>query len=185
MPLRPGPRPHAHPAVHAAVRRLRDRRKGAPLGAQGGPALELALPHEVWDIPLDALAAGRGLGAARLTGVRHLVMEGHRVVAAAEAADAAPDAPHLHLGAAATAMADAVHVAEALPDVLKGAFEPRLLRCAGLPLVALWLHGEAADLAIPLPPRPPGVDARPWRVADLLDAVRATAAVRLGHKLHP
>jgi hypothetical protein len=183
MPLRHGPRTAVHPAVHHAVRRLLDRGRGR--GLRGVAAPQLALPHEVFDVPLDALAGGSGLEAARATGVRHLVMDGPRVVAAAESPDAAPETPHMHLGATAAATAEAVRVAEALPEVQTGSYEVRLLRCAALPLVALWLHGEARDLLIPLDPLPPGVTSRAYPVPELLDAVRGTAAKRLGHRHHP
>lgn len=176
------------PAVHRALRRLHERatRPGF-LQGRALPALDLAMPHEVFDLALQDVVAGRGLEAARATSVQHLVMDGAQALAAAEAPHASPDAAHVHAGTFAASLAAAVRAAEALAEVQRGSFEVRLLRCAALHLRALWLRNDAfgEDVVVPVEPAPPGlVSGQPTTVDALLQAIRPLAAVRAGQRLH-
>jgi hypothetical protein len=46
----------------------------------------------------------------------------------------------------------ALQMAEQLPQVKKGDYEPRLLDISPILFVAVWLHGKSDDIIIPLPP---------------------------------
>jgi hypothetical protein len=192
LPLRTAP--HLKPpgaALHAAVRRLRPPAPPKGLAAAvGAPALELALPHPVYDLRLADILAGRGLEAAEETGARHLVMAGQGVVAAAEVASTPPagsDPVTVNTGPFAEATAAAVRMLERLDSVQKGSFEVRLLRVTALHLVALWLHADddAEDMLLALPPAPADVrvDA-PYAPAGLLAVLRTRAAGRANFKYH-
>jgi hypothetical protein len=179
--------------VHQALRRLHGRAVGPPrfLGGRDPDDLELALPHAVYDLGQEALASGRGLEAAVLSGHRHLVLGGGDVLAAAElpaAAGAEAGAAHVTAGPLAQATADAVRAAEALPEVQAGSFEVRLLRVAALHFVALWLaaDGPGRALLVPLAPAPRGLTAnRAYPAADVLALLRPVASARSGFKYHP
>lgn len=180
--------------MHQALRRLHERASGPPgfLGGRQPDDLELALPHAVYDLGLEALAAGAGLEAAALSGHRHLVLGDGHVLAAAELPAVPPGqedaAVHVTAGPLAQATADAARAAEGLPQVQAGAFEVRLLRVAALHLVALWLAGDGPGdaLIVPLPPAPHGLTAgRAYPVAQALALLRPVAATRVGFKYHP
>jgi hypothetical protein len=180
-------------AVEAAVQKHRGRRARTEAKAArdtGQPALELALPHAVYDLRIDDLAKGCGLEAAQETGTRHLVMCGDKAVAAAEDSlgMGGADPVDLNTGRFAQATADAVRQLESLDAVQRGSYELRLLRIAALHLVALWLRSddEAPDLVLVLPPAPAGVRVDvPYGPADLLALLRPRAAPRTAFKFHP
>lgn len=154
------------------------------LGRAGDVSLSVSVPHPVYGVELRDVADGRPVaGAAQLHGWRYLLFGGDQAVGAAEVSveDAGDEVRfgHLNHGPFVDATVDGLEAAEALPEVERGAFEVRLLRIVGLNLVALWLHG-ADELFLPLPPAPPGlVPMRAYRDAELVEAVRETAARRL------
>jgi hypothetical protein len=119
-------------------------------------------------------------------------MERGAVLAAAEFPAGAGDPQgadaHLNAGPFAQATADAVRQAEALPEVHAGTFEVRLLRIAGVYLVALWLKSDGAgeDRLIPLAPAPSELAAgKAYPPAQALDSLRPRAAARRAFRFYP
>jgi hypothetical protein len=153
------------------------------LGAAEPSNLAVAVPHDVYTLGLDDLAAGKGLDSAEAVGRRVLIMEGDRPVAAAELQD-----PEGGSGFSATegpfteATAHAVREVEAWPVVADGEYELRVLRLPALYLMALWLKDRDgdADLVVPLEPAPTGIEAgRGYSAEELLSDLRGRARERL------
>ena len=152
--------PDLPPDAVAAVRRA--------LAATGrfprrrGAALSLTLPHPVFTVGLEALAARRPLSeAAELAGWRALLEEDRTVVAAVEvavpAAGAAISDASINRGAFVQSTVEALDAAERDDRVASKQFEIRLLRVVALYVVALWLRSSedaASDLFVPLAPAP-------------------------------
>lgn len=175
-----------HLPVRAAFASLRASSKRPPafLRAHRSVQLSLALPHEVWDLGLDAIASGAGLGQARFSAVRHLVMGPAGVVAATETPTGSPLA-HVTVGPLAQATVDAVRAIETRPEVASDDFEVRLLRVVPLQLLALWLHGPR-EMLVALPPAPPELKALTLEEADgALLRLQPRAVRRQGTRLHP
>jgi hypothetical protein len=108
------------------------------------------------------------LAAAKQTGWRYLLVQNDEVVAEAELAGArsgakgAKGTTHKGLefaglthGPFTGATVDGLHAAERLPQIAKADYELRLLKVPAVYLVALWLHGGAGDILIPMG-NPPG-----------------------------
>ncbi|HET7489681.1 MAG TPA: hypothetical protein VFJ85_17265 [Acidimicrobiales bacterium] len=161
-----------------AVRAALDHFAGVPetrLHALAGtrPA-ELAptVPHPVYTLGLsDLTAAGAGLGTTQATGWRYLLRQDDQVVASAETvADQAGRAlfSHFNSGPFVASTAAALSTAEGLAETQEGSYELRLLHVPALYAMALWLHGDAGDLLIPLAPAPEGIEANRAYPADEL-----------------
>ena len=125
-------------------------------------ALGLTLPHPIYNLGLDDVAAGRLPGSsARLTGWRYLVQEDGRIVAAAELNAGSSGEEYtfaaLNEGPFVRGTEATLEAAETLPAVDSGQFELRLLRIPALYVMALWLKGEngVADIIIAMTPAPP------------------------------
>lgn len=158
-----------------------------------GP-LELAHPHQVFNLGLDDLTAGRGLAAARPVGWRYLVHDGGNAVAAAETVPSGPGDSHVfsafNEGGFVGSTAEAIRAAEQLPETQQGDFELRLLHVPALHVMALWLHtakdggGQEAtpgDLLIPLAPSPVQTPAgRPAPAEALLQELTSSASAGAG-----
>lgn len=202
MPLKlahPIPARHAS-AIGHALHRLQGRGAGAPpfLHALPPSALEVALPHAVYELGRDAIAAGLGLEAARRTHVRYLLMSGQDARAAVEVpagpadasgpAESLADHVHANAGAFAASTAAAIRALEDDPALRGRDLELRLLRVSALHLVALWLHAGGApadDLLVPLDPAPSGLDAgRLYGPGDVLAVLRTRAVAQARHPYH-
>ncbi len=172
-------------AIQDGVDRLASRPEYADraLGGADPASLEAAVPHDVYTLGLEAVAAGEALDAAEPVGRRVLVMEGDRAIASAELADpdggggfSATEGPYTE------ATADAVAEVETWPVVAGGEYELRVLRLPALYLMALWLKDRDGDddLVVPLDPAPPGIEAgRGYSADELLGALRERARSEL------
>jgi hypothetical protein len=127
--------------------------------AGGPPPNELAAPAPVYNLDLVDVVGPKGLKGARRVGWRHLVLQGDSVIAATEVPEASarqtPSAAYEE-SSYATNCPLALEAAEALEEVAKHDFEVRMLRIPALSTMALWLHGTAGDLLIPLSNQPTG-----------------------------
>ncbi|HTS23306.1 MAG TPA: hypothetical protein VMN79_16035 [Casimicrobiaceae bacterium] len=143
-------------------------------------------PHPVYFVPLDALAEGKLLAAAKQTSWRYLIVQDNDAVAEAEltvgrrgakSAAARPLAfAGLTHGPFAAATVDALHAAERLPQVARDDYELRLLRIPAVYFVALWLHGAKEDLLIPMGNPPGGLKSNhPYSEAAIVRALRGPA----------
>lgn len=125
-------------------------------------AADLTVPHPVYDLRADAIASGAGLTAATPSGFRYLVIHGGAPVAAAEVStddDRATLLTQLNYGPYVEATQRQLTALEQASEV-QGSYEVRLLRCAAVFLMAVWLRpGQGgADLLYPLDPAPPGLE---------------------------
>lgn len=127
-------------------------------------ALSYTVPQEIWYSTLDALLDNRLLASARAQAWRYLLCEGDRGVGEIEigpnSADAGRPFLAVHEGDAAQATIEALTFAESLPEAAAQDLEARFLRVPAMNFAAVWLHGGAQDLLIPvighgdiLPPR--------------------------------
>jgi hypothetical protein len=171
--------------IREGVARLADRPeyRDRALGGARTEALDVAAPHDVYTLGLDALAEGKGLEAAEPVGRRVLIMRADEPVATAELEDpegggslTATEGPFT------AATAGAIARVESWPAVVDGDYELRVLRLPALYLMALWLKDEAGDddLIVPLDPAPAGIEAgRGYGEEELLDELRHRARSRL------
>ena len=129
------------------------------IAAGGPPPNELAAPAPVYNLDLVDVVGAKGLKGARRVGWRHLVLQGDSVIAATEVPEASarqtPSAAYEE-SSYATNCPLALEAAEALEEVAQHDFEVRMLRIPALSTMALWLHGTAGDLLIPLSNQPTG-----------------------------
>lgn len=172
-------------AIREGVARLAGRPayRDRGLGGAREEDLDVAAPHDVYTLGLDALAAGKGLEAARPVGRRVLIMRAEQPVATAELDD-----PEGGGGLSATegpfteATATAISQVEGLPAVSERDYELRMLRLPALYFMALWLKDEAGtnDLIVPLDPAPAGIEpGRTYDEDELLGELRKRARSRL------
>lgn len=169
--------------IRAGVARLAARPEFRDRALGGAEALDVAAPHDVYTLGLDALAEGKGLQAAEPVGRRVLLMRDAAPVAAAELDD-----PEGGGGLSATegpfaeATASAISRVESWPAVAEGDYELRLLRLPAVYFMALWLKDDAGDrdLIVPLEPAPAGIEAgRGYDAAELFGELRERARSRL------
>lgn len=96
---------------------------------------------------------------------------------------------HVNVGPFVAATEKAILLAEALPEVVAGGYELRLLRFAALHLVALWLKCDdpsRPDLLVPLPPaRDSLVPGRAYPAPELLELLREPARLTSTRAFHP
>ncbi|MET9365257.1 hypothetical protein ABZX93_30695 [Streptomyces sp. NPDC006632] len=125
--------------------------------------LRLADPVQMY-----TLAPGEPLAAARPVAWRYLVRHGDDPVALAETVR---DASGEHVFSQLNYGPFVAGTAAAL-DAAGGAggdAEVRLLHMPAVHLIAVWLHGDAADTLVPAAPAPSGIEAaRPYPAAQLL-----------------
>lgn len=126
-----------------------------------GGALSLSLPHPVFVVGLEPLAAERPLiEAAEFAGWRALLEEDKAVVAAAEVAvsdgHAGQSGATINRGTFAHSMVEALRTVEQDKRIESARFEVRLLRVVALYVVAVWLYTSEpeSDLFIPMSPAP-------------------------------
>lgn len=142
--------------------------------------------HGVYFVPLDALAEGKLLAAAKQTGWRYLLVQDNEAIAEAEltagrrgakgAAARALDFASLTHGPFASATVEALSAAERLPQVVRADYELRLIRIPAVYFVALWLHGANDDIIVPMGNPPGRLKANePYGEAAVIGALRGPA----------
>ena len=145
---------------------------------QANPAqLTTSLPHPVYDLGIDAIAAGQGLDAAKLNGWRYVLEDGGKPFAFAELDGGGQSFTSFNTGGFAAALCTAVQQAEQLDYVKTHAVELRVLRISALYVIAIWLHDQnSKDLLIPVAPVGHKLIAgRPYGASDFLSSLRAPA----------
>jgi hypothetical protein len=136
--------------------------------------LALVAPHQMYTLDADAVLSG-GLGGAEPAGWRFLVTDRDRVVASAELAGEAGEAPLLNGGPYVASTAEAIDELERLPQIADGDYELRILKVPALYVVAAWLAGERPTL-VPLAPAPSFLEAgRPYSEAEFMAALQGPA----------
>jgi hypothetical protein len=174
-------------ALQEGLRAVEAARKA---GAEGGQRLaarapaSVMRPHPVYELGLNELAAGEGLGAARLVAWRYLLVANDQITEAAELYPAPRG--RTQFGAVTTGFAagagPALTLLEQLPEAGQGDYEVRALRVPALYLMAFWLKGKQGgeDRLIVLPPAFPPVQAlRPYSPKELLGLLRPLAEEKL------
>lgn len=143
-------------------------------------ALDVAAPHDVYTLGLDALEAGQGLDAAELVARRVLIMRARDAVATAELDES--ETLSATEGPFAAATAAAISQVESWPAVAEGDYELRVLRLPALYFMALWLKDESGndDLIVPLEPAPDGIEGgRGYDEEEIVGELRERARARL------
>jgi hypothetical protein len=141
--------------------------------------------HPVYFVPLDALAEGKLLQAAKQTSWRYLLVQDNAPIAEAELAAASRgkkgaksrslDFVSLTHEPFAGATVDALGAAERLPQVAREDYELRLLKIPAVYFVALWLHGSKDDILMPMGDPPGGLKANePYTEAQVIKALRGS-----------
>lgn len=172
----PGVAAHA-PAVAAGAALFMNR-----MAATAAPAGTAAVSSRVYTLGLDAIAAGRGLAAARLVHWTHLLPSGGgRIVAADVTADTATfdgmtEGPH------PDGLRRLIETLPADPAVVAGNYELAVLRVPALFVSAVWLQGRggSADILVPADPADPALTpGRHYSAADFLQALAPAARGKL------
>jgi hypothetical protein len=167
--------------IREGVARLAGRPEYRDRALGRAETLDVAAPHDVYTLSLDALGSGRGLEAAEPVGRRVLIMHAAAPVATAELErDGGMSATE---GPFTEATAHAISRVEAWPAVVEGDYELRVLRLPALYFMGLWLKDESGDddLVVPLDPAPAGIEAgRGYDEKELLGALRERARSRVG-----
>jgi len=142
--------------------------------------------HGVYFVPLDALAEGKLLSAAKQTSWRYLLVQDDAAIGEAElsagrrsakgAAARSLEFVSLTHGPFAPATVEALGAAERLPQVARADYELRLLRIPAVYFVALWLHRADDDILIPMGDPPAGLKRNePYGEAAVIEALRGPA----------
>jgi hypothetical protein len=139
--------------------------------------------HPVYYVPLDALADGKLLDAAKQASWRYLLVQDDAPVAEVElsvgrrGAKGAGAKPLEFLGLThgpfTAATVESLGAAERLPQVAAADYELRLLKVPAVYLAALWLHGAKDDILIPMGDPPGGLKKnKPYTEAAVIKALR-------------
>jgi hypothetical protein len=139
--------------------------------------------HPVYFVPLDALAEGNLLQAAKQTSWRYLLVQDNAAVAEAELSAGSRSAKgakarsldfvSLTHGPFAEATVDALAAAERLPKVAREDYELRVLKIPAVYFVSLWLHGANDDILVPMGDPPGGLKRNePYSEAQVIAALR-------------
>jgi hypothetical protein len=142
------------------------------------------MPHQVFQLSLDDVSAGKGVNQASASGWRFLVGKGSDQAVAGEVHSLTGNHEFggLSHGANVAKMVELLQQAERLPEVQNGDFEPRLLRVPALYIVAIWLKDRKSgqDILIPLPPSgPPLVVGQHYSASDFEAVLKAAADARI------
>jgi hypothetical protein len=170
--------------VRVGVNEVLGRR--SPLSGRGIAAdqLQVELPHDIYDLRADKVAAGGGLDTAEKTGQRYLVRAGAEPVAAGELVagyGGEQMLANLNYGDFVSATAEAIDKLEAMDVVRNHQFEVRLLRFSSVYVMAIWLKSKEGqrDIIYPLPPTPRPIEAgHPYSPDEFVDLVRPLAKNR-------
>jgi hypothetical protein len=187
MPLRfvAGPR-NGTQLVRTGLDNLSARESKLSSSVHDFRSLEISRPHPVYDLRADAIARGGGLETAGLSGVRYLVGDGNRTVAAAEVSvddsGSATVLANVNYGPYVEATVQGLTEVARQNTVASEAYEVRLLRFSALYLMALWLKADSggADIIYPLSPAPTGLNAgEAYSPEALMEIIRPLAAERI------
>jgi hypothetical protein len=157
----------AREAISTGLAELAGRPKSARRGmseALGAPDAKLAVaaPHDIYNLPLSAVAESAPPDRAKPVGRRALVTNQGEPIATVELPD--PDGESgvvtTH-GPFTESTAAAVGSVQSESKVADGEYELRMLRVPGIYLMALWLKDKQGqdDIFVPLAPAPAGLDA--------------------------
>lgn len=129
------------------------------LSAGHEPHWDEGLPHQVYNLGLDAIRDGKGLDAAQAVGWRFLLGQPSQdptVAAEIHESGGQHEFSGLNRGPFVAQTLTAIKQAETTPEIRDGDFEPRVLRIPALYVVALWLKERSTgkDILIPLDPAP-------------------------------
>jgi hypothetical protein len=172
--------------VKSGLNRLSSRRNQLSSVVEDFSSLEVSLPHPVYDLRADAIARGEGLESASLSGLRYLVGDGNRTLAAAEVSidedGSATRLANINYGPYVQSTVQTLTEVAEHNAVASGSYEVRLLRFAAIYLVALWLKSDSGepDMIYPLAPAPPGFDtAQAYTPEGFVEIVRPLAQERV------
>jgi hypothetical protein len=177
--------------VRAGVHEVLGRR--GPLSGQGIAVdqVQVERPHDVYDLRAETVAAGGGLDTAEKTGQRYLVHAGAELIAAGEVVPGNGGEQilaNLNYGVFVPATAEAIGDLEAMDVVSNHQFEVRLLRCASVYVMAVWLKSKKGrkDIIYPLSPAPPPIEAaHPYSPDEFMDLIRPLAKRRADEAAAP
>jgi len=148
-------------------------------------SLQVMAPHAIYDLRADEIARGGGLETARATGFRYPIQAASRPVAAAEVHVDTSGQAHLvaniNYGPFVEESERAFAALASSPQVVGQTYEARVLRCAAIPVLAIWLKGdpERPDWVYPLPPAAPTITTGVLcTVQDFLQQIRPIARNR-------
>ncbi len=151
------------------------------LGVSRIEDLAIAAPHRGYLVGLTNLAAGHFLSAAKPYCWRYPLSQGTNGVGAAVLnADAksgkARGFNSLEKSGFANETAEALRIAEQLPQIKKQDYELRYLNIPAVSFVAVWLHAKSDDIIIPLPPTSGGLNAnQPYSESQIISLLKARA----------
>lgn len=120
--------------------------------------LTIAEPHRWYDVGAADLASGHLLSSARSGSWRYVLIHGTNAVGVAEIFNADTNiGDDLRFGALyQTAFCnetlEALRKAKEMPQIQKQDYELRLVRISAINFFAVWLHGKADEIILPLPP---------------------------------
>jgi hypothetical protein len=137
-----------------------------------------SLPHQVYDLGIDAIASNKGLEAATPNGWRYVLEDTQKPIAFAELNSDGKSFVSFNTGPFPAALCAAISRAEQLDYVQSQNVDLRVLRIAALYVIALWLHGQTdkTDVIIPVPPVAYKLaGGRPYSAADFLELLRDAA----------
>ncbi|MFE7548632.1 hypothetical protein [Streptomyces gardneri] len=183
MPLQhPEPPVEATEAISGKLRAVGPH-AGANLSALGGAAdpsdLTPTDPHEVYVLDLPDVLGDDPLAGARLTGWRYLLSDQQQVISSAMTVLTDTGEHRFALfnrGPYVAGTVTALRTATDLPEVASQDMRVRLLTVPALNLTAIWLHGEEADLLIPMAPVPKDLTSgQPYPAATVLATLREPA----------
>jgi hypothetical protein len=142
------------------------------------------LSYPVYALGLDDVAAGYGLGKAKLAAWRHEFTSGDEVVAAEVSAGRRPSFSGLNVHSSFRSVQQELRSAvETGKDFADRSYQPRLLQISALGIRALWLKSESrthADVVIPLAPTHFELTAnRHYSPAEFIEALRSAAEILL------
>lgn len=132
------------------------------LAGAGPEALDIALPHDVYNLSLTSLIKAANPDEAEPVGRRCLLTSGGATVASVELPD--PDGGEgvvtTH-GGFTEATVEAVHGIENSSETEGGDYDLRMLRVPALYVMTLWLKDRQGsdDIFVPLEPAPPELEA--------------------------
>lgn len=132
------------------------------LAGAGPKALDIAIPHDIYNLSLTSLVEAANPDDAEPVGRRCLVTSGGATIASVELPD--PDGAKGVItthGGFTEATVEAVHGIEGLSEVEGGDYDLRMLRVPALYLMALWLKDRQGsdDIFVPLEPAPSELEA--------------------------
>src|SRR6266550_29835 len=134
----------------------------ATLSSVHEPHWDDGLPHQAYNLGLDAITSRQGLEAAKPVGWRFLLGQPAKdpsLAAEVEGSLGQHNFAGLNRGHFVAETLKAMRLPESDQRVRDGDFEPRFLRVPALYVVALWLkeRNSGDDLLVPLEPAPPNL----------------------------